>query len=283
MKDWAVHRHTYEIRERPVCPAFPPAFSAFSAFARLLSEWHFCGRCRGGEMLARRGVSRTFVGMKRETIESSMISQLDLIEKSLLGALAVAIVVGWSGSHHVEPIEVIGIKTTRLDAFKVSASVFVVANIAILLALIKMGNLANLLDDEGFQETIEKVMTHGSLFNPFAYFGPGFLGQISNSVGWGLLIVCWWICFAAIGTLVNLSEQRTILGPCLTMAGVLSLLAMHRFQAGVLGRFHRLKVTYNSELMKTVKMGGWVATLAGIIGVTILSRMLWVVWIKPVR
>ena len=178
--------------------------------------------------------------MDQETVQDSLVKQLDAIEKSVLWALDIAVIVGWAGCHGANPIEILGITTSRSDAYLVSSSAFVLANLSILVALLRMGDLLNLLGDSDFIKGIEKVMTHSSLFNPFAYFGSTFLSGIHGGAGLGLLLLCWWVCYSSISTLPNLGKNQRVLETSLLIVGILSLLAVYRFQARMLGRLNRI-------------------------------------------
>lgn len=217
--------------------------------------------------------------MDQDTVKDALSEQLDVIEKSLFWALAIAVVVGWAGYHHAtDTIELAGIKTNKSDTYYVASLAFILANLAILMALLRMGDLLTLLEDADFKKGLERVMTHASLFNPFAFFGSGPLAEIYNSLGWGLLIFCWWICYTSISTLINFAKVKSILQSCLFMVGILSVLAMHRFQAAMLGRLHKMDSAYARTLAKTSKIRSIIGAIAGLLGALMFFQVQWKLW-----
>ena len=192
--------------------------------------------------------------------------------------MALAVIVGWAGLHRAEPIEILGIKTTRSDAFVVASSAFVLANLAILVALLRMGDLLSPLNSSDFTKGVERVMTHSSLFNPFAYFGPGLLSRLHSGTGFVLLLLCWWICYASISTLLNLGKNQSALEAALLVVGILSLLAIHRFQAKLLGRLHEIDPDYAAAVMKANRVRSVLGTVVGIIGLVVFFEIQWRLW-----
>lgn len=219
--------------------------------------------------------------MNQDAVQDSLVRQLEVIDKSIFWALAVASVIGWAGAHHTDPIEVIGLKSSRADAYFVAGWAFVLANIAILLAFLRMGDLLDLLDASNFKTGIEKVMTHSSFFNPFAFFGSGTLAQMYSGLGWGLLILCWWICLTSIGTLVDLSQMRRVLVTFLVILGILSTVAMHRCQARMSGKLQKVDAEFSRSVALSIRLRRVIATLAASGGLVMFTEVQWRLWWKP--
>jgi hypothetical protein len=209
--------------------------------------------------------------MNQETVKASLVKHIEVVEKSLLWAMAIAVVVGWAGIRGAGPIDIAGIKTNRSDAHIVAALAFVFANLGILAALLRIGDLLVLLDNVEFENGIEGVMTHQSLFNPFAYFGDGWVSRLYSCTGYGLLIICWWICFTAISTLRGFSPTPDAVEGCLLVVGGLSLLAVHRAQASLQGRLHRIDSRYSQAVIRVNNVRSKVASLSGVTGVVIFA------------
>lgn len=204
--------------------------------------------------------------MNQETIKESLVKHLEIVDRTLLWALAIAVVVGWAGIRGGVPIEILGIRTTRSDAHFVASLAFVFANLAILVALLRMGDLLKRLHDAEFTNGIEKVLTHSSLFNPFAYFGPGLLSRSYSSSGFGLLIVCWWICYTSVSGLRDFSTSPNLVEGLLLGVGSLSLLAIHHFHASLQGRLHNIDATYAQLLIRMNKMRSRVVAVSAVTG-----------------
>jgi hypothetical protein len=127
----------------------------------------------------------------------------------------------------------------------------VLANLALLVALLRIGDLIKMLSDSEFRKGIEKVTTHQFLFNPFTYFGPAFGARMHSSLGFGLLIVCWWVCYAAVSTL----RSPVFLPPSIQMiflvVGLASIVATNRIYSLIMSRMKTLEPDYAKELEVT--------------------------------
>src|SRR5579862_8941331 len=128
---------------------------------------------------------KNVIGRKRAmnstTVSDSLVKHLDVIEKSLWWALGIAVIIGWAGIRKADPIDILGMKTTRSDAYFVASWAFVLANLAIVMALLRMADLLKLLSDADFSDAVQKIMTHSFLFNPFSYFGGGLWPRVQSS------------------------------------------------------------------------------------------------------
>jgi hypothetical protein len=177
--------------------------------------------------------------MNSTTVSDSLVKHLDVIEKSLWWALGIAVIIGWAGIRKADPIDILGMKTTRSDAYFVASWAFVLANLAIVIALLRMADLLKLLSDADFSDAVQKIMTHSFLFNPFSYFGTGLWTRVQSSIGYGLLIVCWWTCYTAIATLGNFSSMPRGLEVSFLGAGAVALTTVHRCLATIQGKLYK--------------------------------------------
>jgi hypothetical protein len=96
----------------------------------------------------------------QDTVRTSLDKHLEAIDRTVLWALAVAVVVAWAGIRKQEPIELFGMKTNRSDAYLIAGCSFVLANLALLVSIFRIGDLVQLLSDAELKKGIEKIMTH---------------------------------------------------------------------------------------------------------------------------
>jgi hypothetical protein len=143
-----------------------------------------------------------------------------------------------------------------------------------------MGDLLTLLDDPHFVTGVERVMIHPSLFNPFAFFGPGMMLELYSGIGLPLLVVCWWGCYISISTLLNLARTRSVLETALLVVGGLSMLAIHRFRAAMLGRLQKLSSPYVKQLKSPNRVSSLLGILVALAGFVLFFLMQWHLWRK---
>lgn len=201
--------------------------------------------------------------MDSEIVRASIDKHLEAIEKILLWALAIAGVVGWAGMSGQEPIKFLGLEATRNDAYWIAGSAFVLANLALLVAFLRIADLLNLLSNGEFIKGIDKLVTHPFLFNPFAYFGNRAAARIHSCFGFGMLIICWWSCYAAVSTL----RPRSVVPPSIEIVflgvGLASMVAVNRCYSIVISGLKKYQAKYAKELEST-RVERTVATFASI-------------------
>jgi hypothetical protein len=167
--------------------------------------------------------------MNQEVLVKAVVSQLDALEKIFSWAIILAIAVAWAGVRRATHIEALGLKFLRREAFYAVSALFLVANVAVLILLLRIGDLLWIVDDKHFAESLTNLATHSWVLNPFSYFGSSAAARLTSGEGFGLLIVVRWLCNASISTLLDTQTRKSkmLLGLFL-FVGLSSMVAIER-------------------------------------------------------
>lgn len=135
-----------------------------------------------------------------DAVVKSLSDQLTVLEGIVKWTLLIAIPVAWAGIRREEVIKAGFLEIQRKYAFYAVATLFIIVNLACLVLFLRVGNLVNLLESNNLMKGLSGIALHPWPFNPFSYYGEGSLARLQSCAGFGLLIVIWWIGYAALAT-----------------------------------------------------------------------------------
>lgn len=174
--------------------------------------------------------------MDQEAIVESIGKHLDTVETYVKVIALLAVAAAWAGIRRSREIDALGTKFDRRHAFWALATLYLIANTAVLIVFLRLGDLVLLLKAPNVVKGVTKLATHSWVLNPFSYFGQSHSARFYSSEGYGLLIATWWLCNASLSTLMNNKRHRgaqALLGVFL-LVGLGSMLAINRVYAEVL-------------------------------------------------
>ena len=59
---------------------------------------------------------------------------------------------------------------------------------------LRLSDLIARLDEESVLEGVTRLATHSWDLNPYSYFGPDKLARAHSGIGYGALVLVWWVC-----------------------------------------------------------------------------------------
>ena len=175
--------------------------------------------------------------MDQDIIVEAIGKHLDTVEAYVNAIALLAVAAAWAGIRRSREIEAFGTKFDRRHAFWALAVVYLVANMAVLILFLRIGDLVLLLEPASVVKGITAMATHSWVLNPFSYFGGSGIARFQSSEGFGLLIATWWLCNASLSTLMDDKRNtmaRVLLGLFLAI-GLGSMLAINRVYGVALG------------------------------------------------
>jgi hypothetical protein len=137
---------------------------------------------------------------EQDAVVKSLGDQLSALESIIKWSVLIAIPVAWAGIRRDEVIKAGFLEIQRKYAFYAVATLFVIVNVACLVLFLRVGELIVLLEDKNLTKGLSGIAFHSWPFNPFSYYGGGFLARLQSCAGFGLLIVIWWIAYSALAT-----------------------------------------------------------------------------------
>jgi uncharacterized membrane protein len=203
--------------------------------------------------------------MDQDILLKALEKHLDFLATIFNWAIALSIAVAWAGIQRRQEIEAWKLKFSRKHAFYAVCALFLVANLAVTILFLRIGDLLWLLDDKNFMKGFTVLTTHPWVLNPFEYFGDSFIARLHSCEGYGLLIVTWWLCYSALSTLVDgWSRKVGVLLLVFLLIGFTSMLAVQRVYNIVFIRTATLGQGYKTILTSTL-IERVIATLLGIV------------------
>jgi hypothetical protein len=169
--------------------------------------------------------------MNSEVVLDAIGKHLDALASTVNWIIVFAAVVSWAGIRKESSIEVFGVKVERRLAFLVSSTIYLIANVMVLILFLRIGDLLLLVEPSKVTNAVARLATHPWLLNPYSYFGGGWLASFHSCEGYGLLIATWWLCNTSMSTLVE--DKGSKVGKI--MLGIflgLGLLTMQAIQRG---------------------------------------------------
>jgi len=204
--------------------------------------------------------------MDQETLIQSLTKHIDSLEIIFNWAVVLSIAVAWAGIQRQQQIEALTLKFDRRYAFYSISGLYLTANIAVLILLLRLADLLALLDDSHFLKGLSVLATHSWVLNPFSYFGSSVTARFYSCEGIGLLIVVWWLCNTSLSTLLDYKSNKIaiLLLILFLLVGLVSLGAIQRVYGIVLGRTALMDTTLHNALVETSKER-FIAIFLGII------------------
>jgi len=198
----------------------------------------------------------------QDVLADAVSAQLDALDSLVTATVGLALLAAVAATQAPAIYELFSLKLSRDLAFAVLVSVFTATNFAALLYFLRISALVAMCDTPHLPKLLTKLFTHKWIFNPYSDFGGG-LARFHSSIGFGALIVMWWIGYT---TLLLVSDNQIILryaamGPYLAI-GFFSVAVISRSQGLIAQRAKTLApfADHASALLAAKRF----ATMAGI-------------------
>lgn len=202
--------------------------------------------------------------MDQISLISSLKDHLDILSGLVGSTVGLALLSGWAGLQRTETISLLGMTVTRREAFFLLAAIFIGVNFAALILFLRVADLLQLTAGENSVAAITALGSHPWPFNPYAYFGDSAFSTIYSSVGYGCLIIIWWI---GLSTLTLFQDPTDIISKSVYglffAIGLLSMLAIQYVFFVVLKILPTLPSALQSGIESTI-LPRTIATFAGI-------------------
>jgi len=209
-----------------------------------------------------------------EAISSHLGSVATYVDWIIVAAIGVA----WAGLQRERKIEALGVTFDRRHAFYAVATLYLVANVAILILFLRVGDLFVQLDRESVAAGVTRLSVHEWVLNPFAFFGVSPVARLHAGEGYGLLIATWWLCNTSLSTLMDDKTNRgaRILLALFLCTGLASMFGIQRVYAIVLFRLQEASPTLFAAVSATglermvacfvgIAVGGLIFTAANVV------------------
>jgi hypothetical protein len=206
--------------------------------------------------------------MDQNVIINSLEKHLDFAASIFNWAIPLSIAVAWAGIQRKKEIEAWQLKFSRKHAYFAVSALFLIANLAVLIVFLRVGDLLSLLDNDNFMKGLTTVATHSWFLNPFGYFGGSFIARLHSCEGFGLLIVTWWLCYSSLSTLVDDYSNKRVMFLLIVFLfiGLASMQAIQRIYGIVLLRTATLNSDYYAALLSTAAERSVAILLSIIVG-----------------
>jgi hypothetical protein len=209
--------------------------------------------------------------MDQKIIIDSIGKHLDFIESTIFWIIVVAIAIAWAGVQRKKEIEILSLKFNRQNAFIAASMLYLLANMAILILFLRIGNLMQLLDQKNFLTGFTTLSTHPWILNPFSYFGYSSSSLFHSGEGFGLLIVIWWLCHSSLYSLMDDKRNKYayIFLVLFLIVGLGSMIAIqHTYQVVI----NQLQIV-NHSLYKEVLASNTVRIIGTFLGISVGSLL----------
>lgn len=191
--------------------------------------------------------------MQQSDIVESIGKHLDALADIIKWALLLALVFWWAGFEGTDSVEALGMKVPRAHALWVSVFVYIVVNATVLVLFLRVGDLLKLADDAHLSAALGKLALHPWPLNPFAHFGTSFVARLHSGIGFGSLIVVWWVCNSSLYGFADQvrSPLALLLQGAFLAVGLASMQAINRVYGVVLQRTTESDPTLHSTLLSS--------------------------------
>jgi hypothetical protein len=178
-----------------------------------------------------------FLPLDQKVLLESISKHLDSLADLIKWAIVFAVALWWAGWQRQDPIDILGVKLARQHAFVLGVIAYSAVNAAVLLKLLRIADLMLALRPESLGEGVTRLTAHSWELNPFAYFGSNFFARAHSCVGFGGLIVVWWLCNSSLYTLgLSTGKFGLFLLGIFLVIGLWSLVMIQRIFSIVLAR-----------------------------------------------
>jgi hypothetical protein len=205
--------------------------------------------------------------MDQKELCDSVAKQLDAVAETVYWGLLLAVIFLWAGLTKQDPIKALGMEVGRSYALFVACTFYFIANFFAMIQILRIGDILLRVDKTSLPIALTKLWTHKWAANPFAFFGRSVIATAQGSLGYGLLIVIWWIGNASLYCLVDGSPRSgvtvTLAGGLFAAIGLLSMVAIQRVLKIVSSRLSHASGTVGEEFRSTMPVRN-IGAFAGI-------------------
>ena len=147
--------------------------------------------------------------MDQQAIVDALGDHLNSLEAIVGALIIITLATAWAGIQRKDPIEIFSTEVRRKDATSVLSLIYIFSNIMIAFLFWRVGDLMLLLDSNTYVEGFSVVATHKWVLNPYALFVDSPISQMVASIGFGLLILVWWMGFTSLYALEDNKRTRS--------------------------------------------------------------------------
>jgi hypothetical protein len=191
--------------------------------------------------------------MQQSDIVELIGKHLDALADIIKWALLLALVFWWAGFEGTDSVEALGMKVPRPHALWVSVFVYIIVNVTVLVLILRVGDLLKLVDEAHLVPVLGRLALHPWPLNPFTHFGMSFVTRLHSGIGFGSLIVVWWVCNSSLYTFADQvrSPVALLLQGIFLAVGLASVQAINRVYGIVLQRTAGVDAALHSALLSS--------------------------------
>jgi hypothetical protein len=211
----------------------------------------------------------------QEAIVEAIGAHLDQLQVYVEWVILFALATAWAGIQRERTIEALGLKFDRRHAFVGVGALYVLANIAVLVLVLRIGDLILLVDHGHLTKAISSLTTHPWVLNPFGYFGDTWIARIHSGQGLGLLIFVWWLCHVSLSTLMDDKKHRIyrVLNRIFLAIGVTAIVAIQRVGWIALAHVRATDTIFAEGIGRTLPERIVISLFASIVGVLVFRKV----------
>lgn len=131
--------------------------------------------------------------MDQHALIASLGAHLDALESLVNATMGLALIAGWAGWKGRESISILSAEFNREEAFYFLWAIFIVVNLAFALFMFRIGDIVHDVDKDHACEALSVLALHKWPFNPFSFFGTSASSIVYSSIGFGWLVLIWWV------------------------------------------------------------------------------------------
>jgi hypothetical protein len=167
--------------------------------------------------------------MDQELLLAAIGDQLDALSGLISTTIGLALLAAWAGLWGEKKVALFSMSVERLHAFYILGASFITVNVTAIIYFLRLADILVQIDGAHLDDALTVLGMNPWPYNPFAYFGPSTSSVLHSGLGYGLLIVIWWIGYTALSLLVDyrtrrVSERLILYG--FLAVGVLSMLVV---------------------------------------------------------
>jgi hypothetical protein len=131
--------------------------------------------------------------MDQDILVTTLKDHLDLTEKLIAGIIGISIVSAWAGRKPSQDITIVGLTVPQRHAFWILSTLFISATVTSAILIARISYILEYMNCDHLLEGLTTILTHKWPINPYAFYGHDWLGITLGSIGFGALIIIWWL------------------------------------------------------------------------------------------